>query len=97
MANVTGLQDRGDYWLVTYEDGTSDNVPKDLTKLVQALQTANARGDAELAAKYQGWIVNMKATGKPVETPTNWPAVLLIGGLVVGGGVLAWTFWPKRR
>ena len=98
MANVTGLQDRGTYWIITYDDGGYDNIPKDLTKLAQALAQATERGQTAIAEKFRTWIENIKATGKPVGPPSmSTGEIALIAGGVVGAGLLVWWLWPTRR
>lgn len=92
MANVTGLEDRGNMWRILFDDGGYDEIPKDINKLIDGLVAAQKAGQTKVAAEIQDYINNIKAYGQPVpptvaKPAANWMPWAVAGGLVVISGV----------
>lgn len=94
----TKVEDRGSYWIITYDNGTFDNVPKDLTAIALAAETAHAAGQTDLEAKYTMWVTNMKAGNPPVvvggffsnafaQHPVIATTVAVSGAAILIGGI----------
>lgn len=88
MAQPIGLEDRGAYWIVSYDDGGFDNVPKDPNVIDTAAVNADAIGQKETAAKLRMWAQNIRQTGKPVVISSGFGTIALLVAAIFGGGWL---------
>ena len=90
--SVTGIEDHGTYWIVTYDDGGYDNVPKDPAILDTAAANASAIGQTALGAKLAAFAAHIRKDGKPVDLPMSTGSLVLL----FGGGLVAAYFLFRK-
>jgi hypothetical protein len=102
MATATSLEDHGSFWIIRYDDGGYDQLPKDPSQL-DAQAASLATSNPTLAAKFAMWANNIRSFGAPIQLGWSTAKVVATAAGILGGAAfLAWLLAkaeaaPKRR